>query len=825
MDFDKNWKYFIGNLAPKDETDGWGGAKARAYNYGATAFKLDDTKWKAVTLPHDFVIEGDYTRKHMENSDMQAIPEMESIDSRHFAGGSLDGGVCWYRKHFTSEDGWENKRIYLHFGGIYRNSTVYINEYFVGTHKNGYTSFYYDITDFLNLDGENVIAVRVDSTGREGWWYEGGGIYRHVWLEVKEQVHIEPYSLYVSASDIDISKKTAMLRVQVDIQNYFVEQKKIAFQAVIKDAEGKIVCQSGKEAGREIVDKAGKEAGREIVGQAEKETDENAIAAWDKKTFVQSVSLENVTLWDIHNPYLYTVEITIYVDGLAIDSEQASLGIRKIEFNAEKGFFLNDRHVRIQGLCCHHDHAGVGIAIPDEVWEYRLEQMKKMGANAYRSAHHQPSCEVLDICDRMGILVLDETRRMSSAPADLEELRTVIKHGRNHPSVILWGIGNEEIFSQDRPETIRTTITMRQEVRKLDDTRPITSAVVCWNGVERFDTAQKYIAVTKELDVMGFNYCKTAWSDYHESMPKQPIIITEASANSWTRGCYETDESRGQYYIYDKENADKCINAKKAVKKDMAENEWKQFAESPYLSGIFLWTGMDYRGEPTPLSYPAVYSQFGIFDYCGFEKDNFYYYQSWWQNEPVLHIFPHWNYYGQEGKKLIMYGYSNLEEVELLVNGKSYGKKEVEKNWYVSWDEVIYEPGQVAARGYRNGDVVIEKKIETTGNPANIVIEPYQKQVVAGKTALFKISIVDEKGRVVPTADNELYFSVEGAGSFLGCGNGNPGDHASDKMPFRRAFNGLCEVLVHVEHQKDTKVILKVSAVGLKTASYEIKII
>lgn len=812
MNFDRNWKYFIGNLAPKDETDGWGGAKARAYNNGATAFKLDDTKWKAVTLPHDFVIEGNYTRKHMENSDMQAIPEMESIDSRHFAGGSLEGGVCWYRKHFTSEEDWENKRIYLHFGGIYRNSTVYINEYFVGTHKNGYTSFYYDITDFLNLDGENVIAVRVDSTGREGWWYEGGGIYRHVWLQVKEQVHIEPYSLYVSASDIDISKKTAMIRVQADIQNYFLEEKKIAFQAVIKDAEGKIVGQSRKE------------AGREIVGQSRKEADENEIAAWDKKTFVQDVLLENVTLWDINNPYLYTVEITIYAEGLAIDSEQSSLGIRKIEFSAEKGFFLNDRYVRIQGLCCHHDHAGVGIAIPDEVWEYRFEQMKKMGTNAYRSAHHQPSKEVLDICDRMGILVLDETRRMSSAPTDLEELRTVIKHGRNHPSVILWGIGNEEIFSQDRPETIRTTITMRQEVRKLDDTRPITSAVVCWNGIERFETAQKYIPVTKELDVMGFNYCKTAWNDYHETMPKQPVIITEASANSWTRGCYETDESCGQYYIYDEHNGDKCQNAKKAVKKDMAEKEWKQFADSPYLSGIFLWTGMDYRGEPTPLSYPAVYSQFGIFDYCGFEKDNFYYYQSWWQDEPVLHIFPHWNYHGQEGKTLTMYGYSNLEEVELLVNGKSYGKRAVEKDWYVSWDEVIYEPGQVVAKGFQNGEIIIEKVIETTGAPAKILVEPYQKEVREEGVVIFKVSITDEKGRVVPTADNELHFTVEGSGSFLGSGNGNPGDHASDRISVRRAFNGLCEVLVQAKVGVDERIRLIVAATGLQAGICEVKI-
>ena len=800
INFDKNWRYFIGDLTPRDETDGWGGAKARAYSSGATAFGLDDTKWKSVTLPHDFVIEGDYTRKRTENSDMQAIPEMESIDSRHFAGGSLEGGICWYRKRFVSEDDWNGKRVYLHFGGIYRNSTVYINEYFVGTHKNGYTSFYYDITDFLNMDGDNMIVVRVDSTGREGWWYEGGGIYRHVWLEVREQVHIEPYSLYVSARDIDLQEKTANIHIQTAIQNFYLEEKQPKLQVVIKDAKEKVVVQS------------------ETMPIHEE------IPVWDRSTWKHKIPMKDIILWDIDNPYLYTMEVKVYIDGHQIDLERTTFGIRKLEFDAEKGFLLNDKYVRIQGLCCHHDHAGVGIAIPDEVWEYRFAQMKKMGANAYRSAHHQPSKEVLDICDRMGILVLDETRRMSSASADLEELRTVIRHGRNHPSVVLWGIGNEEIFSQDRPETIRTTITMRQEVRKLDDTRPITSAVVCWNGIERFDTAQKYIPVTKELDVMGFNYCKTAWDDYHETMPHQPVIITEASANSWTRGCYETDESCGQYYIYDEHNEDKCRNAKKAVKKDMAEKEWKQFADSPYFSGIFLWTGMDYRGEPTPLSYPAVYTQFGIFDYCGFEKDNFYYYQSWWQEKPVLHIFPHWNYQGQEGKKMTVYAYSNMDEVELVVNGKSYGRKNVEKNWYVSWANVCYEPGRVVAKGFRNGESIVQKVLETTEVPAKIMIEPYQKVVREDGVAIFKISIIDEKGRVVPTADNELHFSVEGAGSFLGAGNGNPGDHASDKIPVRRAFNGLCEVLVQAKEGTDDKIRLIVATKGLQVGISEVEI-
>lgn len=348
------------------------------------------------------------------------------------------------------------------------------------------------------------------------------------------------------------------------------------------------------------------------------------------------------------NPHLYSLTTNIIADGTVTDSTETTFGIRDIRFDADSGFYLNGKNLKIKGLCCHHDHAGVGIATDRSIFEHRIAQIESMGTNAYRSAHHMMTDEMLDICDRMGILVFDETRRMSSAPDDLAALRAMVRHGRNHPSVFLWGIGDEEIFSQDRPETSRTTITMKTEINKLDGTRPITSAVVCWNGKERFDNAANYIDVTKHLDIMGFNYCKQAWDDYHERMPHQPIIITEASSNSGTRGCYSTNEDIGQYYILDRNNAEKVKNKQKAVKKDFGEEEWKYFDERDYLAVIFLWTGMDYRGEPTPLAYPAVYYQFGIFDYCGFLKDNFYYYKSWWTSEPALRIFPHWNYTGQE---------------------------------------------------------------------------------------------------------------------------------------------------------------------------------
>lgn len=819
LDFNKDWKFFLGDLAPRTDTAGWGGAKARAYDFGATAERLDDSGWRPVTLPHDFVVEGNYVRKPGEGNEMQSIPEMESVDSRHMAGGLLEGNVAWYRKRFALPKELSGKRVLLHFDGVYRNSTVYVNQYYVGDYENGYTSFYYDITDFLYEEGENLVAVRVDATGREGWWYEGGGIYRNVWLEVKEAVFLKPWGVFVNSA-VDWENRTAQLEIRTEVSSKLLEVSKVTIESVIRNAEGAVVKRL--------------ESALELDAWAECE---NRVCT----------ELADVQLWDLDNPYLYKLESKLYVQekseicngtgaetgnteyaeaeegnvgtieknkmqhvnekcGLAehsyadrrlVDSCVTNFGLRDITFTPDNGMLLNGRKVSVKGLCCHHDHAGVGIAVPESVQEYRIAQMKRMGANGYRCAHYQPTTELLDICDRMGMLVLDETRRMSSAPRDIEQLRTLIKRDRNHPSVFLWAIGNEEIFCQDRKECAKTTITMRSEVRKLDPTRPITSAVVCWNGVERFEHAGAYIPVTKELDVMGFNYCKTAWDDYHEQMPGQPVIITEASSNSGTRGCYSTREEKGHYYIYDKDNAEKCLNKRKAVKLNMGEEEWKYFAERPYLAGIFLWTGIDYRGEPTPLSYPAISTQFGILDYCGFEKDNFYYYKSWWTEEPVLHVFPHWNLQGREGEPVEVYCYSNLEEAELFVNGRSYGRKAMERNWYLSWENVIYEPGTLMVKGYKADKEALQKTVETTKPAHAIQLTPY-KEVLSGNedAAIINVSIVDEAGRTVPNADNEITFTVEGEGEFLGVGNGNPGSHESDKVPVRRAFNGLCQLLV-----------------------------
>lgn len=793
INFNDSWKFYAGDLAPHNPTDEWGGAKARAYSFGAVSETLDDSKWRTVKLPHDFVSEGEYIQRTNENTDMQRIPEMESIDSRHFAAGSIEKGVAWYRKKFNLSQ-YSKTRVYICFDGVYRNSDVYLNEYFVGTHTGGYDSFYYDITDFVNMDGDNVIAVRVDSTGREGWWYEGGGIYRNVWLELTDGVRIDAYGVHI-IPEVDLESRNAVVKVNTSIENKLFEDRRIRVKNAVMSPSG------------------------EKIAEAERELD---IPAWSDGKAHVSMAVDGAELWSLENPALYSLVTEVYAEGTLCDREIDSFGIRKMSFDCDKGFFLNGKHIKIKGLCCHHDHAGVGIGMTREIVEYRMKQLKSMGANAFRNAHYMSSTDLLDVCDRLGILVFDETRRMSSANEDIEALRTLVKHGRNHPSVFLWGIGNEEIFSQDRPETARTTMTMKAEVKKLDSTRPITSAVVCWNGRERFDNAEKYVDVTKNLDVMGFNYCSTAWDDYHVRMPKQPVIITEASANSGTRGCYSTDESRGQYYVFDPENESKCKSGKKAVKKDNGENMWKAFDEREYLSGIFLWTGIDYRGEPTPLAYPSVYSHFGILDYCGFPKDNYYYYKSWWQTEEdILHFFPHWNHADKIGEPINVYCYSNLDEAELFVNGKSMGKKKMEKNGYITWENVVYEPGEAKVCGYRDGAEVKTAVRETTGTPSRIELEPYSGKVQKGATAIVNIRITDDNGRTVPTADNEMRFEVSG-GKLVGTGNGNPADHTSEKTAVRRAFNGLAQLIIDAE--ENGIMTVKASADSLYCGKCEIEV-
>lgn len=542
------------------------------------------------------------------------------------------------------------------------------------------------------------------------------------------------------------------------------------------------------------------------------------LEPWEEKSLCQDVELKEPHLWDIQDPYRYRLKSCIYKKGKLTDTHTVFFGVRDIRFDKDTGFYLNGKNVKIKGVCCHQDHAGLGIAVPDKVWEYRLLKIKEMGGNALRCSHNPPAPAVLDMCDSLGILVMDETRKLSSSKENVEQLCSMIKRDRNHPSIIMWSVGNEEIDVQDKEEGGRLAQYMKMEVRRLDPTRPVTMAFCGWNG-EYFHDPKVFFPVSEKLDVMGFNYMPEGWDEYHEIMKDQPIIITEASTNSGTRGCYETDILRSSYFINDPSNKGTL------VKKDVAEYQWKKTAELAYISGIFLWTGFDYRGEPTPFSYPAVYSQFGVMDACGFPKDNFYYYQSWWSDKKVLHLFPNWNMPDLTGKPVNVFCYSNAKEIELFINGISQGTKKMERNWYLEWENVIYQPGILSAVGYWEDGESITKEIKAAGTPAAVLLTPDVEEIRfdGSDVALITVKVVDESEAVVPESDTRIRFMVEG-GRILGTGNGNPGSHEPDKEPMRRAFHGLCQLLVQAE-KKQGDIHIKASADGLHSGFCSLRIV
>lgn len=799
ININQDWRFFLGDLEPRTTASGWGGAKAKAFGFGATKIDLDDSRWKKVDIPHDFVVEREYTRRQENFGNYGNIPAMETIDTRLVAGGSLEPGVGWYRKHFDIPKKWEGKRVFIRFEGIYRDSIAFLNHYDIGSHKSGYTKAMYEITDYLNYGGSNLLAVRVDATEREGWWYEGGGIYRGVQLIVTDPVYFEENSVFVR-SDSDLHN----VLVSAEIVNKNIVAVDTKVLVTLLDPTG--VC----------------------VATIQKRL---KVDAWDKEKIDFKICLDEICLWDLDKPQMYQVCLSLMSEQQTQDNVQIKFGIRSMKFDENEGFFLNGNSVKIKGVCWHQDHAGLGIAVPRSVWEYRLKLIKEMGANALRCSHHPQSQDVLELCDCMGILVMDETRKLNSSDENRSQLRDMVRSDRNHPCIFMWSIGNEETAVQDKEEGGRLVRTARMDVRKEDDTRPVTMAFCGWNG-EYFHDPKVFLPASRELDVMGFNYMPEGWEEYHRVMPKQPIIVTEASTNSGTRGCYETDAEQSQYYLLDEKN--QGIE----IKKDVAEQQWKLVAETPYMSGIFLWTAFDYRGEPTPFTYPAIYSQFGIMDACGFHKDNYYYYKSWWKDEKVLHVFPNWNQPSKIGKKITVYCYSNADEVELFVNNISQGKKKMVRNWYLQWDDVTYEPGELRAIGYWNEACGVKTTmntiVETTHAPYRIALEPQMKEITCntGDTALINVSVLDDKGRVVPWADAQIRFQVEN-GILVGCSNGNPGSHEADKSVFRRAFHGLCQIAVQTDDgktknaafdlQKD-KVLIRAFADGLYDAECEVKI-
>jgi len=745
---DSGWRFHLGHACDPARDFGYGVGDSSSNTkagdpFGAVHPGFDDSDWAVINLPHDWAVELGFEPTAEEHHGYRPI-------GRDWPSTSIG----WYRKTFHLPESDRGRRLFVQFDGIYRDSIVWLNGHYLGRHLSGYTSFEYDITDCANVGGENVLVVRVDASQFEMWSYEGAGVYRHVWLLKTDPLHVPQWGTCVTSTvREEPAGSWAEITIQTRLVNECDEKTTCTLTSVVSDADGR------------------------VVGQVE--TQQVIVEAWGAREIVQRVSLLNPMLWSTESPYLYRVTTTVQSDEQVNDTYETTFGIRTIRFDPDRGFFLNGKPLKIKGVCCHQDHAGVGVALPDRIQEYRIEKLKEMGCNAYRCAHNPPTSELLDVCDRLGMLVLDEHRMMGSSPELLGQLENLVRRDRNHPCVILWSLGNEEHAIQGTEVGARIAATMKRLVRRLDPTRPVTLAMNGdWGG-----------PVSQVVDVQGCNYIACGDADkFHAEFPDQPVIGSETASTLSTRGVYEDEQAKGY------------VNAFGTVLPSWgasAEESWQFWSSRPFVGGVFVWSGFDYRGEPTPYGWPAVITNFGIMDICGFPKDNYYYYQSWWSKRNVLHIFPHWNWPGKEGEEITVWCYSNCDEVELRVNGTSLGRKQMSPGSHLEW-KVRYAPGQLEARGYRGGRRVMTRVVETTGDPKALELTPDRPIIRADgeDVSLVTVAVTDAEGRLVPVASNDVTFTISGYGRIIGVGSGDPSSHEPEKATRCRAFNGLCMVIV-----------------------------
>ena len=774
---DKGWKFSLGHAGDPKKDFGCGTeyfnylTKASSiHNEGPYSLKFDDTKWQDVQLPHDWVTTLPYVAEASHSHGYKTVGWKYPESS-----------VGWYRKQFTIPATDLGKRLMLRFDGIFRSAQVWLNGFYMGTEPSGYATQVYDITPYVKYGEPNLICVRADATLEEGWFYEGAGIYRDVWLEKMAEVSVAPFGTFVYA-ELQQPYDHAVVHVKTEVTNSGLKTQLYEVEQRMLDAEG-----------REVAHVSGFMY---------------PILAKETRTCDHRIKISNPHLWSTTDPYLYKVETTVKVDGKVTDVYTTTTGLRDIKFDAERGFLLNGEPLKLKGVNMHQDHAGVGSAIPDALQAWRIKQLKKMGCNAYRASHNPMTPALLDICDREGMLVIDENRLMGINDEHLRLLERMIKRDRNHPSIILWSDGNEEWGLENNIQGTRLAEAMREYTRLYDPTRPSTVANA--GGTE----------LIKGLDVVGFNYIvQNDVDNRKKANPSWRIVGTEETSGCGTRGWYFKDaDYPGRMVSLNRTNEQGYEN--------IIERGWKFYAERPWAAGLFYWTGFDYRGEPNPLSYPAHDSEFGIFDYCGFPKDEAYYLKAWWTQEPVLHIFPHWNLQGHEGEEVELWAYSNCDEVELIVNGKKLGRQQMPKNGHLTW-KATYQPGKVVAYGYRNGKRTMTQVIETTKAAYKTVLKADRQELTADgrDVAVVTVEVQDQKGRVVPDACPLLTFTLEGNGRILGAGNGDPmylgADHPKDKdcrqftIP---AFNGLAQVLVQSGEEAST-ITLRCQSEKLQTGS------
>jgi beta-galactosidase len=772
VSFNQNWHFHLGDVANGENPD------------------LDDAQWRLLNLPHDWSIEGEFSEKNPAG----------------FGGGALPGGVGWYRKTFTLPLVAKGKSILVDFDGIYRNSEVWINGHYLGKRPYGYISFQYELSPHLKFGNEeNVIAVKVDNSQQpNSRWYSGSGIYRNVWLTTVEELHVDHWGTYITTPQVN--ETAAAVEVETTVRTSSASSQPFTLKTIVYDARGQEV----------------------VRAESRRELEKGATAG-----VVEKLTINHPVLWSIDNPYLYKAVSQVEAGGKVVDRYETNFGIRQFVFDRERGFSLNGKHMKINGVCDHHDLGSLGAAVNERALERQLEMLKAMGVNGIRTSHNPPAPELLELTDRMGFIVMDEAfdmwkKEKTKFDYHLDwdqwhkrDLEDMVLRDRNHPSVIIWSIGNEiaEQWGAD-PAAGIIGKELSAIVRRLDKTRPITSAC---NNVDPKNT----LIAAGDLDLVGTNYAHDRIPQFPKLFPGRIFIGTETVSGLASRGNYDmpSDVIRRWPHRWDEDlkdgNKDFSVSAYDNVSAPWGstqEETWKIVKKNTFFAGQFIWTGWDYLGEPTPYPWPARSSYFGIIDLAGFPKDVYYMYQSEWTSKPVLHIYPHWNW--KQGEPVDVWAYFNSEEVELFLNGKSLGtKRKSGDDLHVMW-RVPFEPGTVRAVSRSQGKVVLTREIRTAGQPARIILEPDRKVIRAdGRDLSFvTVKVVDANGTVVPNADNLVKFQLTGEGSIAGVDNGSEISHEPFKANSRKAFHGLAVAIIQAK-EKSGRITLRATSDGLAAAS------
>jgi len=748
---------------------------------------FDDRAWRSLDLPHDWAVELPFNPKALRNhgyknmgSGVGAQNSWEALETGQSAtalGGVTGNTIGWYRRTFDLPMSDRGGALWVEFDGVYRNCLVWFNGRCLGRNVSGYSSFKFDLAPFANFGGRNTLVVRVDASRTEGWFYEGAGIYRHVWLVKTPPVHVAHWGTFVST--MIAPDGAATVRAQTTVRNDGAAA-----------ARGVLVSR--------VIDPTGQPVAENISA-------EFTLAAGTEAEIAQSLPVASPQLWSPETPHLYRLVSEVRITpSTATDADhyETPFGIRTIRFDPEKGFLLNGQPYVIRGLGVHQDHAGVGTAVPDAVQEFRIRRLKEMGANTYRTAHHPHAPEILDACDRLGLLVVDENRRFDDTPETLSQLERLVRRDRNHPSVVLWSLGNEEFADRMQGEPWGEPIarTIQALVKRLDPTR---QTMMPMNG----DWGKGFSHI---VDVMGFNYLKLGDVDrFHADHPQIPAISSEESSAVSTRGSYSEDRVRAYVPAY----------ADKVPPWGSRNEQWlPYFAARPWVAGVLVWAAFDWRGEQWPYDWPAINCQFGVMDTCGFAKDSFYLLQAWWSGRDVLHLLPHWNWAVRDKEPIAVRAYSNADEVELFLNDQSLGRKTVPRGGFVEWS-LVYQAGTLRAEGYRAGQRVSTAKIETTGPSAEIVLNPDRATLRADgeDCAIITVAARDSEGRFVPTASDAVEFELAGPGRIIGVGNGDPSCHEPDKGTRRSLFNGYAQVIVQTAKGAGP-IVLTARAPGLPPA-------